>query len=403
MGKRLLGQLQYFGNREDALPEWKHAASINSIEELWRMWPSLPILTKNDLQTRFHPQEIKERFNLSGIISSTGGSTGEPTPYFHDNRMLVAKHAASLYSQLKIGWSPGMPIIRIWGSERDIGKRMKLKGRIHLFLMNQWLIDGYELSEITTTSIVELVRRYHPVAIAGFTSMLEYVAKEIITRELSIKLGWVHTAWNGGEMLFDEQSNIFHKAFGVPILNYYGGRELSIMAFQSRQGSHLQIMRPLLFLEIINEQGNPSKPGEIGRLIWTSTICRGTPFIRYDVGDLGCYDSEDYDDSGIRSIKELHGRTGGLLKLPNGKTIGCLFWNHLFKEFSDVSQFQVALKGNKEIKLRFKGTPFSSAKENELIQILKNFLGDISVSIKWVEKIPLTKQGKLEQVVREND
>lgn len=401
LGRRLLNQLRYFGQREDALPEWRDVSRIESEDELWNIWPSLPILTKKDLQTRFHPQEIRKRFNLEGIISSTGGSTGEPTPYFHDKRMLVSRYAATLYSRIKLGWKPGMPTIKIWGSERDIGKHLSTKGRIYLFLQNQWLIDGYELSERTTNSVVDLVRRYHPVALHGFTSMLEYVAKEVVARGVSIKPGWVHTAWNGGEMLFDAQTKIFKKAFGVPILNYYGGRELSIMAFQSRQSSTLHVMRPLLFLEIVDERGNPSKPGETGRLIWTSTICRGTPFIRYDIGDLGCYDSQDCDESGIRSIKELHGRRAGLLKLPNGKTINCLFWNHLFKEFSEVSQFQVVLRGEKEINLRLKGTPFNPSREKELRQILENFLENVPVSIKWVEKISLTKQGKFEQVVRE--
>ena len=43
MGRRLLEQLHYFAARGDALPEWREAASVRNPEDLWRIWPSLPL------------------------------------------------------------------------------------------------------------------------------------------------------------------------------------------------------------------------------------------------------------------------------------------------------------------------------------------------------------------------
>src|SRR5688572_29346457 len=71
---RLLNQIRYFGSRADALPQWREAASLKDPQDIWRIWTSLPILSKGDLKTRFHPTEMKERFNLNGVASSTGGS-----------------------------------------------------------------------------------------------------------------------------------------------------------------------------------------------------------------------------------------------------------------------------------------------------------------------------------------
>jgi len=166
-------------------------------------------------------------------------------------------------------------------------------------------------------------------------------------------------------------------------------------------GAPLRVLRPFVFLEIVDEQGNPVKPGMTGRLIWTSTVCRGTPFLRYDIGDVGCYDSSDYDESGISGIKELQGRYAGLLKLPNGKTISCLFWNHLFKDFPEIEQFQVVILEDSEIYLHLKGSPFSQQRESELRTVLAKFIGELRIRIRWLEKIPTTIQGKLVQVVRE--
>lgn len=401
LSRRLLAQIQYFGSRADALPEWREAAAITDPEELWRVWSALPIVTKKDLKTRFQPAEMKARFNLDGVASSTGGSTGEPTPYLRDRAMMRATTAARLYCQSRVGWQPGMPILCVWGSERDIGKQRSLRTRLSSYLFNSWLIDGYALDHQTVDRVLTLIARHAQVAIFGFTSMLEFVAREVLRRGDLPPRGKVRAAWNGGEMLFETQSDLFQRAFGVPLLNFYGGRELSSMAYQPRAGAPLRVLRPLVFVEIVDDEGKSVPPGVTGRLIWTSTVNRGTPFLRYDIGDVGCYGSEDYDESGIFGIRELQGRQAGLLKLPNGKTINCIFWNHLFKEFPEVEQFQVALVSDQHIHLRLKGNPFTPQRDQECRHTLKNLLGQTPVAISWLEKIPLTQQGKLVQVVRE--
>jgi phenylacetate-CoA ligase len=402
LAERLVRQIQYFGNRDDALPEWREAARVTDIEEFWRLWPGLPIVDKQMLRSRFQPEEMQRRFRIEGRASSTGGSTGEPTPYLHDRAMQRHTTAQVAYARLRMGWSPGLPTMVIWGSERDIGKQTALRARLHNRLLNVFMIEGYKLDQQTVERLVAMIRKHRPVAIYGFTSMLEFVARTALESKLTPAAGDVKTAWNGGEMLFDEQSLIFRRAFGVPILNCYGGREVSVMAFQEKEGAPLQILRPWLFAEIVGDNGKPVSPGEAGRLLWTSTICRGTPFIRYDIGDLASYDSVHEDESGIVSLQTLHGRVAGLLGLPNGMKISCLYWNHLFKEFSEVHQFQVALKKGEEIELRLKGKGFAPLREAQMRVLLRNFLGPLPVRIQWMEKIPLTAQGKLVQVVRED-
>ncbi len=402
LAERLMSQIQFFGNREDALPEWREAAKIRDVEEFWRLWPSLPILDKKMLRSRFEPQEMKRQFHIRGTVSSTGGSTGEPTRFLHDPLMLQSTTAQAIYARVRMGWSPGLPTMVIWGSERDIGKHTSFRARLYNRPLNVFMIEGYKLDQQTVERLVVMIRKHRPVAVYGFSSMLEFVARKALELGLAPPRGSVKVAWNGGEMVFEEQSKIFRKAFGVPILNCYGGRELSTMAFEEKEGSPLHILRPWLFAEIVDDNGRPIGPGEPGRLLWTSTICRGTPFIRYDIGDLASYDSFGENESGILSLQTLHGRVAGLLVLPNGLRINCIYWNHLFKEFPEIHQFQVALKQGQEIELRLKGEGFAPRREGQIRGTLANFLGPLPVRIHWMEKIPLTEQGKLVQVVRED-
>jgi hypothetical protein len=81
--------------------------------------------------------------------------------------------------------------------------------------------------------------------------------------------------------------------------------------------------------------------------------------------------------------------------------INCIFWNHLFKEFSEIVQFQVVLQKNGQLLLRFTGTPFTSTRDAALRRILSNFLPELPVTVSWLDRIPLTPEGKLVQVVRE--
>ncbi|MGB8061900.1 MAG: hypothetical protein WCF26_08400 [Candidatus Sulfotelmatobacter sp.] len=400
LGERLLRQIRYFGTRADALPEWREAARIDNPEDLLRIWPDLPVITKNDLRNRFPAAEIGRRFNLAGQANCTGGSTGEPVHFFHDVEMIRHIAAAVTFSSIRMGWQAGMPTIIVWGSERDVKKATTLRNRVHGYLRNESLVDGYNLSDDTVERVLRSIGRT-PVAIYGFTSMLEFVARRVLETKREVRPGRVRAAWNGGEMLFSEQSEIFRQAFKVPLFNRYGGRELSVMACQFTEGGPLNVMRPWLFVEVLNDRGRPAAPGEIGRLVWTSTVCRGTPFLRYDVEDCGTFRECDSNESGVTAIESLHGRVGGMLELPGQRKISNLYWNHFFKEVKEVAQFQVILRKDGRLRILLRGNGFSEEREATVRGLLAHFLGDTPVDLEWVERIPRTKEGKLVQAYRE--
>jgi hypothetical protein len=90
-----------------------------------------------------------------------------------------------------------------------------------------------------------------------------------------------------------------------------------------------------------------------------------------------------------------------LLELPGGRSVNCIFWNHLFKEFPEVQQFQVVLCKDGSLQFLLVGKGFSPPREAELTGILRGFLKTIPYRLSWVETIPRTARGKLIQVVME--
>jgi phenylacetate-CoA ligase len=402
IAKLLLAQIRYFGTRADAFPEWREAARAREPEDLWKLWPSLPVMTKASLNTRFDPAEMQRRFGLRGRTNATGGSTGEPTRFFLDTPMLRASRGGDFYTRIKMGWRPGMSTIIVWGSDRDIGRQSKPLYRLAHALYGNRLVPGFEVDDQSIARILAIVRSEAPVAIYGYSSLLEHLAERTLAAGTQPPAGSVAAAWNGGEMLYDHQVQSFKCAFGVPILNRYGGRELSTMAFQEHEGAHLRVLRPWVLVEILDASGNPAAPGEPGRLVVTSTICRGTPFLRYDVGDLGICSEADIDESGVRTIARLEGRHAGAMRLSGGRFVSALYWNHLMKDYPEVNQFQVRLKAEGPISILLVGTGFTSTRADQLRDALRIVWKDQPVDLVWTESIPRSPQGKLMQVIQES-
>lgn len=398
MAARLLAQIQYFGARADALPEWREAARITDPEALWRIWPTLPVVTKAMLRERFPAESLGPRFGLDGRVDSTGGSTGEPTRFFHDRAMIQSNNALGDWTARRMGWRPGMATVIVWGSERDIGRDVPWKTRMHYALTRQVLLDGYHLTAHTAERAVDAIRAHGPVAMYGFTSMLAEVARLTLAAGLPVPPGGVAVAWNGGEILTAAQSELFRQAFGVPILNRYGSREMGAIACQFQDGAPLTVARPWYHVEVVDDAG---RPAQTGRILVTSTVCRGTPFLRYQIEDVATVDGNGTDEAGIKDLAQIDGRLAGLLDLPNGRRINNIFWNHLFKEFPEIQQFQVTLRANDTLQLHFRGSGFSAAREQEIRQALGHLLEGVVYDMAWVDRIPLTSRGKLLQVINE--
>ncbi|HLO69046.1 MAG TPA: AMP-binding protein [Holophaga sp.] len=402
IGARLKSQLEHFKDHSGAFPAWRELAGAPPSEVL-AAWSSLPVMTKADLRERFPVGAILPRCP-GGVPNGTGGSTGEPTRFVHDPQMLLSCTSTMYYAWRSMGWRPGMPVRALWGAQRDIGMGLGWKGVLKQgiwdLLGGVRVNDGFALDpERGRAFLAQIAACPRPCAVYGYTSLLAAVARQALEEGIRIPAGRVATAWNGGETLFPEQSERFREAFGVPIQNYYGGREVGGMAFQRQGEVDLQVLRPFIFLEVVDAEGRACPPGEPGRLLVTSTVNRGSPFLRYEIGDLASHPAGASGPSGIRRLEGIQGRVSSTLRLK-GRSVSSIYWNHLFKDYPEVRAFQVRGRGDSlRILLEAPGLP--EAALGRIRATIAGFLGELPVDIGLVDAIPLSATGKLIHVIQE--
>lgn len=75
------------------------------------------------------------------------------------------------------------------------------------------------------------------------------------------------------------------QTMGVPVFENYGFNEIGVVALRCAAG-HYHVMSEHCLIEVVDEEGRPCAPGQVGRLVVTTLTNLAMPLLRYDAGDL---------------------------------------------------------------------------------------------------------------------
>jgi len=184
------------------------------------------------------------------------------------------------------------------------------------------------------------------------------------------------------------------------VVNEYGASELDLIAFQNTNDKW-QVNNETLFVEVLDANDNILPHGEEGRIIITSFYNKAHPFIRYDIGDIGCLSEESTNRKSI--LKHLTGRTNDIAILPSGKKAAGLTFYYITKSViendSNVSEFIIEQLALNHFKIRFVSREeLLPAKKKFITTEMERYLeSGIKVSFDRVDKLKRTKAGKLKQ------
>ncbi|PZQ92298.1 MAG: AMP-binding protein [Flavobacterium johnsoniae] len=364
-------------------------------------WDALPILTKKELQ---QPLDLRlsQGFTVKNVfVNKTSGSSGDPFIFAKDNYSHAMTWASNMY---RFGWY-GIDFnssyqARFYGIPLDfIGNK---KERLKDFLSHRFRFPIFDLSDPILENFLGHFKRKKFDYINGYTSSIVLFAKYLERKNLILKniCPTLKVCIITSEMLFEKDKKLMEKQFGVPVVNEYGASELDLIAFENQKGEW-QVNAETLFVEILDDDGQPVPYGTQGRVVITSLYNKAHPFIRYDIGDIGILDEKSTFKNPI--LKQLTGRTNDVAVLPSGKKAPGLTFYYVTKSIieddGNVKEFII-----KQTSIDSFEVDYISEAELTLEQIAKieaaiSLYLEPNLKFKFIRKSSLarTNRGKLKQ------
>ncbi|MFP3949713.1 MAG: phenylacetate--CoA ligase family protein [Candidatus Micrarchaeia archaeon] len=389
---------QIISYAEKNIPYYKKMIRDNELsyseETIFSDILKFPILTKEIIKD--NSSDLTNP-SMQGVLDSSGGSTGEPITIMHGKKALDYIAATKTLCKSWAGRKPGELIIKLWGSDRDIMQGGQgINGVLVEAATNTILLNTFRMSESDMEGYIQLINKKHPKLIVAYVQSAYEIARFALENNIHISppSGIMVSAGT----LYPHFREEIQKAFGCPVFNRYGCREVGDIAFDcdKHEGLHLNTFHH--YLEILDEDLIPiQKEGEKGEVYVTTLNEFKMPLIRYKVGDIATFTSHACScGRGLPILKAVHGRDVDLFINFNGELIDGEYFTHLFY-FSDwVKQFQLVQKTVDFIEIKV----VKRKEENKedianITDKIKLVMGkDCVISWIFVEEISVSKSGK---------
>jgi phenylacetate-CoA ligase len=275
--QRSIGRFPIYAERVKA-----HRGSLPKPGQLVRP-EELPVWTRRDQIDFFAAQE---RPADAHYVHETGGSTGlvvrlHVTRESYEWRTAIADRA--------YGWAgaeEGARSLHIWGASKPKSRMHRYKVLVHRALQQRTFFDAYrQFTDEERAACCELINRMRPQAIVGYTGILVDIAR--FAREHNALQWKARTLVSTAETLQCGQRELLESQLAQEVFDSYGSREFMNIASECSMHDGYHIASDNVFVEVVDKNGKPVEAGTEGRIVVTDFHNATTPFVRYDLGDMG--------------------------------------------------------------------------------------------------------------------
>lgn len=202
------------------------------------------------------------------------------------------------------------------------------------------------------------------------------------------------------ETITREQRQAIRERLGCEIAQIYACSEMGCIALQSPADDRYLVCEESVLVEILDDDGQPVRAGDSGRIVLTSFYNYATPFIRYDIGDRGCFASApDRDGRTLKVIERIDGRARAHLLDAGGRRVSAhaISASPLSDQLG-VGRFQIRQQKDGTIDIDHVGVPGAS------LAAIRSSVDDLlggtrTLRLHPVEALPRTSGGKRDLVV----
>jgi phenylacetate-CoA ligase len=156
------------------------------------------------------------------------------------------------------------------------------------------------------------------------------------------------------EILVPGLRELCRAEWGVRVVDTYSTRETGYLALQCPDTDHYHLQSETVLVEILDPDGRPCAPGEIGRVIVTPLHNLAMPLIRYDVGDHAEMGAPCSCGRGLPAIRRILGRRQNMLRTAEGERWPLLSSDDIGRllALAPIRQYQFAQTHRDRIEVR---------------------------------------------------
>lgn len=361
-------------------------------------WEDLPIIKKSDLignSSSKLPDLPQKYYSLK-----TSGSSGHALTIARDRLTHVLVWLSVQNHYKKAGVNISDLQARFYGI--PLTRSLYFKERFKDYLSNRVRFPVFDLSDGVLEQWLNSFRRKPFVYLYGYTNSLVAFASYLL--KTGVVLSQVCPSLKAcivtAESCSDEDVQMLEGGFGLPIYNEYGATEVSVIGFQGK--GDWEVSDELVYVEVVNDHGQIVPDGTIGRLLCTLLHNKGTPILRYEIGDMASIRREN----GKTFITNLSGRLSDMVVFPSGRKVpGLTFYyvaKQLLSECEDIGEFRIVQTGITEFELELIAPEISVDSILPLVQkgFDKYLEPGLKVGVKNVASIERTGAGKFKHFIK---
>ena len=367
---------------------------VRSLADLRR----LPLTSKADIRAAGDRLKSEEAQGLARF--NTGGSSGEPLIFFIGKERVSHDVAAKWRATRWWGVDIGDPEIVVWGSPIEVGSQDRVKA-FRDALMRTRLLPAFEMSESRLDDFLSEIRRVRPRMLFGYPSALSGIAQHAEKRGVAMRDLGSRVAVVTSERLYDDQRERIARVFGCPVANGYGGRDAGFIAHECPQGS-LHLTAEDVIVELLDEQGEPVAPGQVGEIVVTHLATPDFPFIRYRTGDMAVQSGKACAcGRGLPVLDEVQGRSTDFVVAQDGTVMHGLALIYVLRDLPGVGAFKIVQHSRTDTEVMVvPGEGWLDTHPHTIERGLRARLGEgVTVRVNLLERIPPEKSGKFRYIV----
>jgi phenylacetate-CoA ligase len=362
----------------------------------------LPFLTREDLQKNLPDLKARNYPETAFEYVTTGGSTGIPVGFYYEKGASRAREWAFMKTQWdRVGYrfSDRCVVLRgyiVGSAKNEIFWKKTLFGR--------WLLmSSHHMTEETLPAYVDRIRRFRPGFIQAYPSMAVILARYMLEHDVE-PFPTVKAVLCGSENLYPWQRDLLTDAFGCRVFSWYGNSEQTVLAGECEESTHYHIFPEYGVVELIGRDGRiVERPGTMGEVVATNLTNFVCPLIRYRTMDLAvlgknsCTCGRNYP-----LLERVEGRVQDFIVTGKGELLSGITMNIDTDAFDNVKQFQFYQERVGEVILNIVRKPAFSDRDAEYLrrEVGRSCGDDVTITIRYVDNIPLTARGKYRYFVQ---